>query len=489
MSREASVGIQLLPSGLQARLLVTTALVLSACLGSVAWILDRAFNATVLAGAEDELRAVAHGLQGTADERDGRLAFAAELSEPRLGKPDSGWYAYVDAGGEAIWRSPSIIASGSRLAEQPPIRRRPAPGESYFGVADAPTNGEPPRFVLAYTVVWEALGNTELTFWVLTDQLRYRRQISDFRRRVGIGLAVAATVFILIQLAALRWGLRPVRRMAERVRGLQAGANADIGDDYPHELSGLAYNLNRFIATEKANRDRYRRAMDDLAHSLKTPLAVLTNATSELDAPRRDLFREQLEHMKSTVTHQLSRTAAAQAVIATDSTLVSPVAKRIVRALQRAYAEKEVTVETKEIANAEPATKRTASRERGGSGDGAPRLAARVDERDLMEMLGNLIENAFKYTRTRVRIVVRATAHAVAIDIDDDGDGIAPDKRQLVLKRGARVDTATTGQGIGLAVVVELAAVYGGRLTINDSDLGGAALRLELPLATTPASR
>ena len=455
--------------GLQARLLLIAAVVLGACLGTVGWVLDRSFHGAMLAGAEEQLRTVAYGLLGAAKERDGGLVFDTELGEPRLSQPDSGLYAYVDAaGGAAIWRSPSMVASGD-IAGRLPLPRRPAPGESFFGIAEsADVNSAAERFVLAYTVIWEAVGGIEMTFWVLADSHPYRRQISAFRRNIAIGLASAAAIFVAIQFAALRWGLTPLRRMADRIRDLEAGARTDIGQDYPRELFGLARNLNRFIAYEKANRERYRRAMDDLAHSLKTPLAVLKNAMRELNGQQAGVFDEQVQRMETTVAHQLSRAAAVRTAMPTDSIAVLPVAARIARALARAYAEKPIEVELAEL----PA-------------GGKSHLTVRVDERDLMEMLGNLIENGFKYTRTRVRITATCPGPgSVLIAIEDDGDGIVPDKRQLVLRRGARADTATAGQGIGLAVVLELAEVYDGRLQIGDSDLGGAALRLDLPTDT-----
>ena len=449
--------------GLQSRLLTITALVVGTCLGGVGWVLDRAFNAAVLAGAEEQLRAVAYGLLSAAEEGEGDLAFATELGEPRLSQPDSGLYAYVqDANGRVIWRSPSIIASGSAIAAQPVLVKRPAPGESFFGTAEA--TGDTARFAMAYTVIWEAVGSIEMTFWVLADQFPYRRQITEFRRSIALGLASAAAAFVLIELAALRWGLAPVRRMAGRIRRLEAGSRPDIGDDYPRELSGLARNLNRFIHNEKANRERYRRAMDDLAHSLKTPLAVLKNALGERQSANRDMMRDQVERMETTVAHQLSRAAAVHAAIPVDSIAVMPASARIAKALKRVYAEKDLVVE---LAHSD--------------------LAVRVDERDLLEMLGNLIENAFKYTHKRVRICAHEAPpaadgnEAVAITVEDDGDGIPPGKRHLVMQRGVRADTATAGQGIGLAVALDLALLYGGRLEIDDSDLGGAALRLALP--------
>ena len=440
--------------GLQGRLLLITAVVLGTCLGAVGWFQDRTFKAAVRAGAEEQLRAVAYGLLSAAQDEANELAFGTELGEPRLAQPDSGLYAYVErARGGVVWRSPSsVVSAGEKL----PLGRRPAPGESAFGVAA--THSGPSQFALAYTVIWEDLGGAELTFWVLTDQAPFRREIAEFRRNTTVGLLSAAIVFVVIQVGAVRWGLAPVRRMATRLRSLEAGRRGDIGDDYPHELSGLARNLNRFIAYEKANRDRYRRAMDDLAHSLKTPLAVLKNAMREINGSSASVMNDQVERMETTVTHQLSRAAAVRTVMPAKPVPVFPVAARIGRALERAYAEKAVDLELV-----------------------GARFEVRVDERDLLEMLGNVIENAFKYTRKRVRISVRPANARVAILVEDDGDGIAPVDRRRVLRRGARADTESAGHGIGLAVALELAEVYQGALELGDSELGGALVRLVLP--------
>ena len=452
--------------GLQARLALVATLVLMAGLGAIGWMLDRSFNAALRTGAEDHLQAVVFGLLGAAQERSGGLAFGDEIGEPRLNRADSGLVAYVDNRlGEIVWRSPSMVRSVSRAVEQPPLDKRPRPGEFRFDVAEPPR--EPPRYVIAYTVVWESLGE-ELTFWVLAAQAPYRAQVAAFRRSAAIGLALVGLVFVGIQLAALHWGLHPLRAMAERVRGLEAGTRSDIGADYPSELSGLARNLNRFIAYEKAARERYRRAMEDLAHSLKTPLAVLKNAVGE--SRRRSgqdpaLLAEQVERMETTVAHQLSRAAAARAAAPTARVAAMPVAVRIVRALQRAYAEKRVAVAFLP-----------------GEDCG---LAVRVDERDLMEMLGNLIENGFKYTAKRVRISAQPAAEGrLRLAVEDDGAGVPTAQRKTILERGTRGDAAAAGHGVGLAVVAELADVYDGALHIDDSpELGGARFGLELPAA------
>lgn len=451
---------------MQTRLLLLSVAVLSACLGSVGWLLDRTFEAAVRSGAEEELRAICYGLLGLFEERPGHLAASRE-AEPRLQQQGSGYYAYVDAAdGAPIWRSPTLAAGAAPPSGQP-TARRPAVGEFHFGVAEG---RRPPQFVAAYTVNWE-LADAVTTLWVHADQAPYRRRLAEARRRIVAGLGTAAAVFVAAQLAAMIWGMKPLRRLTRRVRALEAGARADVGHDFPPELSRLARNLNGFIAAQKASRERYRRAMDDLAHSLKTPLAVLTNALREREqAPA--LLEEQVERMKAAVAYQLSRATAATTSFGTERVALAPLAVRIVRALERAHGRKAAVVDL-------PAPNRTAG------------LAVRGDQRDLMEMLGNIVENAFKYARSRVRVSLRETADeggaAVRIVVEDDGPGVPPEQRRAVLRRGFRADTGTDGQGIGLAVAQELADAYHGRLDIADSEaLGGARFVLSLPAHPGP---
>ena len=440
---------------LQTRLMVTVTVVLGTFLAVMGWVLERSFAASVLSGAEEQLRLVVYGLLGAAEEHDDTLEFPDELGDPRLSMPDSGLYAYVDtASGTVIWRSPSLLVTAVDMS-RPRGARRPPPGSSRFaGVDDdaRPTG----LFRFGYTVVWEDVEDAELTFWVLADQAPFRTEIASFRRSMALGLVGATFLLVVAQIVALRWGLRPVRRMTERIGALQAGEREDIGEDYPRELSGLAGTLNSFVERERENRERYRRAMGDLAHSLKTPLAVLTNASDGLPSGDKRLFEEQLQRMENTVAHQLSRAAALRAVVPRETVAVGPLLERLGRTLDKAYAAKAPILEM------------------GGDAH------VRGDERDLLEMLGNLLENACKYCRSRVRVAVQDGA-TVRIVVDDDGPGIPPEARAWVLERGARADSGHAGQGIGLAVVVELASAYGGRLVISDSDLGGARLALTIP--------
>lgn len=447
--------------GIQTRLLLVTALTLGTSLTLAGLALDRSFRASVLSGAEEQLRLVIFSLMGSVESNGTTLSLPGPLPEPRLGQPLSGLYAWVTGpDGDERWRSPSAAAGG--IALEPPATPL-QPGEFEF-VADPPAqrpgNGDYTVDLvrLTYAVIWEDPGETVLSFQVAADRAPFVASIQSFRRNLYIGLGAATLLFVVAQFLAVRWGLLPLRRMAHEVREMEEGRRETLSAAYPAELEGLAENLDRFVAHEQRSRSRYRKAMDDLAHSLKTPLAVIRNALEQVEPQSRGLLEEQLDRMQATVQHQLSRAAVSGPVVVSRPIELRGVIERLLRALQAAYRDRAITVAL----------------------DVPAGLSVRADERDLMEILGNLLENAFKYTRSRVRVGVRP-GQPLELLIDDDGAGIDPEVRAAVLNRGTRADEQQQGQGIGLAVVAELVALYHGTLRIEDSDLGGARLCLQLP--------
>jgi two-component system sensor histidine kinase PhoQ len=440
-----------LKAGIQTRLLLITTVVLGTFLSLAGLVLDRSFRISVLDGAEEQLKLVVYSLMGALDKDGARLRFSGELPEPRLHQPESGLYARVSAARGSAWESPSAITTGVVF----PAANGMTAGEFAF-VDWSGADGEP-RFVLNYAVIWE--DDSVLQFAVATDQRPFLASIAAFRRNLYVGLGAVTLLFVLAQALAVRWGLRPLRTMTGEVRELEEGRRERLSDRYPVELEGLAENLDRFIAHEQRSRSRYRKAMEDLAHSLKTPLAVMRNELSGRSSDGGNaLVREQLDRMESTVTHQLGRASVSGPVVVGRSVNVGELVNRLLRALDTAYRDRGIQVE-KEL----PAG-----------------LAVRGDERDLLELLGNVLENAFKYTRTRVRVSGHQAGNVV-VTIEDDGPGIEASKRAEVLNRGTRADVIQPGQGIGLAMVSELVAAYDGRLAIGESRWGGALIRLELP--------
>ena len=449
-------------AGIQTRLLLLTTVVLGTFLSLAGVVLDRSFSASVTSGAEEQLRLVIYSLMGAVQEDGTGVRFVDELPEPRLHQPESGLYAAVfTADNRPDWRSPSVVTTGVNF----PSAEGLSPGEfSFVELNGSRTN----RFFLSYAVIWEDSTESVLTFTVGTDQGPFQRSITGFRRNLYLGLGAVIVLFVIAQYLAVRLGLRPLRVMAHEIQELEEGQRDKLSSDYPIELHGLVENLDRFIAHEQRSRTRYRKAMEDLAHSLKTPLAVIRNALSiskkrdasadacvvnpietadrgasdgARDGDQSRLLAEQLDRMESTVTHQLSRAAVSGPVVLGQMVNVSAVVNRLLRALQSAYVERGIV------------TEQTLP------GD----LQVRVDERDLLEMLGNLLENAFKYTGSRIRVSGSRDSQ-VEICIEDDGPGIDPEVRDEVLNRGTRADQVQPGQGIGLAVVQELIGAYRGEL-------------------------
>jgi two-component system sensor histidine kinase PhoQ len=428
---------------------VTTTCVLVLFLTITGFVLDRSFQASVVAGAEEQLQLVVFSLLGSAQEQEGEFDFDQGLPEPRLEQPESGLYAQISNDlGEVLWWSPSTLTTEVVF---PVVNTQP--GVYVFTDLEQPV----PRFVLSRTVIWEDVDNEQVVFSVATDQMPFLTSIAQFRRSLWFGLGAATTFFIITQLLALRWGLLPLRAMAQEVQELQDGERESLSEAYPQELTGLAVNLDQFVEHEKRSRSRYRNAMEDLAHSLKTPLAVAKNALLEHQVPRM-LLDEQIERMETTVTHQLSRASLAGPVVMGKSVALDEVVQRLLRALQTAYTERGICV--------------TTDLETGATAMG--------DERDFMEMLGNLLENAFKYTQSQVQVSV-ARGNSVLITIEDDGGGIPESLRAEVLSRGARLDEIVSGQGIGLAVVSDLVQLYKGNLAIDDSEMGGAKISVTIP--------
>ncbi len=442
--------------GIQFRLATVTTLVLIGILTLAGWILDRSFRASALAGVEEQLRLVIYSLMGVAH-ADARGIRVDELSEPRLSQPESGLYAAIwELGTGREWRSPSALTTNVDQG-----RGEAALGEFRFFESDS--DGVP-RFGLSYLVIWDDADESQLVFQVAADQAPTQAVIGGFRRNLAWGLALVTFLVIGAQFLAIRWGLRPLRVMAEEVRALEEGRREELSDSYPKELNGLRRNLAHFIAHEHRRRTRYRHALEDLAHSLKTPLAVIRNALGgSVPAngeayPERGLIAEQLDRMEGVVTHQLSRAAVAGPVVVGRPVDLSRLAERLVRALKSAYADRDLAVEMRL----------------------PPALSVRGDERDLMDLFGNLLENAFKYTRSKVRISGRSGSLAL-VRIEDDGPGVDAAIRDDILHRGARGDQVQPGQGIGLSVVSELIQLYGGAFTIGASPLGGASIEVKLP--------
>ena len=441
------------------RLLIASSLVLAGFLGITGFALDRAFNDSAIAAARENLQSRVYALLAAADaDEQGRLLLPEHLPERRLSDPDSGLYAMVinaDAG--LFWQSASLAGRTIRdLAHQ-------SPGKRHFHTL---RNAGSQLLALDYGVAWEDDTGVEreFTFVVAEDMRPMQAEIERFRMSLWRWLGGLAIVLLMAQGWILRWGLSPLRGVAGDLRNIQQGATDQLEGDYPRELRGLTSSLNELLAHASSVRQRYRNSLDDLAHSLKTPLAFLRSVAEDQQQDcnqLREVTSEQVERMNSIVQTQLQRAAVSGRTTLAKPIALEPLVGRLVQSLKKIYQQKKLAIDV----NIQPG------------------IVFRGDEEDLLEMLGNLLENAFKFADSGIRISASQTRDELLLGIEDDGPGIPPKQLQQVVQRGIRADREqpVPGQGIGLAVVNEIVSLYKGKLEISNGESAGAKLVLRFP--------
>jgi two-component system sensor histidine kinase PhoQ len=320
--------------------------------------------------------------------------------------------------------------------------------------------------VLSFGVLWEEERRKAVrcVFRVAETLDGFYAQVNQFRRSLWTWLGAAALVLLLVQGAILRWAFSPLRRVAADLSAIEAGRTNQLTGNYPDELRGLTDNLNALLVNAESHLARYRDALGDLAHSLKTPLAVLRGAVekqdSDADAEIGAVAQEQIDRMTRIIEYQLKRAAASGRTHLTPPVGVAEKSRQVAAALAKVYAEKRVDCRIMVDDD----------------------VVFHGDEGDLLEILGNLLDNAFKWCRSRVELSARTvleplgTSSRLELRVDDDGPGIAAYVAERVTRRGERTDSSVPGHGLGLAIVDSIVRTYLGRLAIERSPLGGAAI-------------
>jgi len=262
----------------------------------------------------------------------------------------------------------------------------------------------------------------------------------------------------------LRWLSQPMRRLVREIKQVEAGGRERLSENWPQELSAVTGNVNALLESERTRIKRYRDTLGNLAHSLKTPLAVMRQSLHGVAPAARSALDGEIERMSGIIEHQMKRVAASGGALLGQAPVnVAPLVAELRVALMKVY-NKDLLFEN--------------------SVEAAAQFIG--DRADLMELLGNLLDNACKWARSHVRIEATvdtqaSSRNALRLVIDDDGPGIAEADRARVLVRGGRADEATPGHGIGLAMVHDTVALYGGTMQIDASPLGGARFDLKLP--------
>lgn len=455
-SETSSVSRKAAPS-LRSRLLLGGGLIVLLSMSVVGLVLDKAFAAATRESIQERLENTIFLLLATIQTDQEAFGLDQLLPDDRLEQTGSGLYAGILT--EAFsWRSHSA------LAEPEFVQDMLAPGEARF----INVRGEEGRFVLSMGLAWVNEDGSELamTAWAAQHRDEYVRQMRIYRRALWPWLGAVSVLIMAMQWLGMWLGIRPLREIEAQVKAVESGQAERLEGRYPLELKPLTDNVNALLATERANRERYRKSLGDLAHSLKTPLAVLQGLFSdhELDASAIDTARGAVHDMRETISRQLERAASATRRTHVRPVSVAAVVQRLCQVLDKVYAQRNI----KCIIEVDASTQFFG------------------EERDLMEICGNLIENAYKYGAGQVVVHAHNSAMesrrpGLFIEVSDNGPGIAAEEFSRLLRRGERGDQQVEGQGLGLAIVAELVHAYDAQIQVRSSPLGGAALRIEIP--------
>ncbi len=443
---------------LSARLLASVTVILILFFGVTIFVLDHVYRDLSNNAIRTRLDLQVSVLISASDEQDGdRLIPSGSLNQPRFTHLGSGLYGRIDRDdGEMMWRSQSLTGSGLKLtAKLAPGKRR-----TFFLKK---RNGAEVQ-ALSVGLAWEFASGTarQFTYTVAEDLTPYRAELKLFRQQL-IGWFTGLMLLLLVALAlSFRWVLKPVRQVEHEIGAIEAGAQQEFAGRYPRELKGITANMNALLRGERHRLERYRNTLGNLAHSLKTPLAV---ARSLADTPQ---LQDQITRMDDIVRYQLNRASMLGGTgLGSAPVEVKSVLDALRETLLKVYADKPLTL----LVDVDPSTRFIG------------------EQGDLMEIAGNLLDNACKWSKSQVKVSAQpllapgSRREGLLLIVEDDGPGIASEQRELVLKRGARLDERVSGQGIGLSVVHELAQLSGGGVEIETASLGGAKITVRLPAA------
>ncbi|MCX4191163.1 ATP-binding protein [Methylophaga sp. OBS1] len=438
------------------RLLIAVSLVLTAFFGLSAVSLNNAFESSAEHEQKKRLQNYVYTLLTAADiNASGELVMSADLAEPKFSIPNSGLYAQITQQGEIVWQSPSAI--GHFLA----LPFTPEPSQEEYHVVEMETGMS--LLNLAFGIVWETDEGKEIAYTinVAEDMQVLKEQTASFQRSLWYWLGGTGLMLLIAQWIILRWSLRPLYDVAIDLHAIETGEHRRLNDEYPKELQQLTFRINALLDHEESRRQRYKHSLADLAHSLKTPLSVFRGELENSDNMQqlRKTGYEQLDRISTLVDYQLQRASTEG-----KSSLLAPVSLgeiiyKITSSLDKVYQSKTIRSQCEIERDA----------------------YIHADEGDMYELLGNLLENAYKYCKHQVHVIVTTINGNVRIRVEDDGSGIPARAEGFVIKRGHRIDTQAEGQGLGLAIVSDIIVAYEGNINLERSRLGGASFVIELP--------
>lgn len=454
-------GLRALVGGsLAVRLMVTSALWSALALAVAGWLLTALYTASLVRSFDERILVFEKTLVGIiAAAPAGTAPDAGTMGDPRFGRFLSGWYWMVrDAGtGDILAASQSLLGEALEL---PP----PPPGGTVMA-ADADDSAGARLRVVSQRIYLS--GGRSREVFVTGSLADLSGEIATFRVQVFATLALFALGLVIAAMVQVRVGLKPLAAMSLALAAIRQGRAGRLEGHWPREIAPLAHELNAVIDANGAIVDRSRTQVGNLAHALKTPLAVVLNEARAEGGPFAAKVLEQVGVMRSEVERYLDRArlAADRKVVGAKADVARSV-ESLARVMRRAHPDRVISVEI------------------AAEADGC---AARIEKRDLEEAIGNLMDNACKYGSEQIEVRVwldrrERDEPCVVLSIRDDGPGLPAADFAIALGRGKRLDETVPGSGIGLAVAAEIIETYGGRIGLGPPTLGGLNVEVRLPL-------
>lgn len=424
---------------LKHRILLSALLSVFILLPTTGYIISNAYEKHMKASVEKELIAHAYAVLAVADIEQEKLKMPEVLLENQFNTFESGLYAFFTERQQPhkfLWQSASLLAE-----YVPKSLNYPERGESSYYVLRL---FDKPHYVYSISVSFEFQNETlPITLHIAKQQDEIIALINVFKQQMWSSLAMLMGVLFLLQWLWLRWSLKPLSQLTQEISDIEQGKAEKLKKSYPTELEQVTKQLNTLLTTEQQQRARYRNALSDLAHSLKTPLAVIKGEN------KLPLIDQQVNMMTAMVEHQLTRAQSAANASWYLGVNIAECLKKLLPSLEKIYFDKNLSFDV----------------------DVNQALIFKGDESDLLEILGNLIDNACKAAKSRIIVNADITQGELVIKVADDGVGIKASEKQNIMERGMRADTYQKGYGIGLAIVRDIVMSYNGTISIERSEV------------------
>ncbi len=441
---------------LAARLFALTAIWAIFAIALVAWLISQNFRESVEENLTDRLTANLYNIMGSVSPSDdGLLVGRPDLRDSRFQAFQSGYYWSVTE----VANPSNQISSSSLVGEMIEVPRTLSFDDSFQRETKIMDKaGQHLVAIEAQAFLGE--GDKLFSFKITGNQTEIDEQVSEFVRQLLLILGLFAMGFILVTYFIVRIGLAPLRDATQRLGDIREGRAEKLEGTYPLEIQPLIDETNSLIQSNRSVIDRARTQVGNLAHSLKTPLAVLRNEAVKAKPELKNLIQLQVAQMQGQVQTYLDRARiSARSGTVTSRTDTKPALERLVRVMCKLNPsiEIECSYETVE-----------------------PYVFA-GEQQDFEEMTGNLLENACKFANSKIQIHSKIVNNQIEIDIDDDGKGMSEEQSVLALQRGIRIDETKPGSGLGLSIVKDIANEYGGTIKLSKAHLGGLQARLSIP--------